>query len=94
MSGIEVELGYFALSELQSIRGKFGLPVERDLYFQPTRLSGHPFNAGHLQYDSGMQNARYERSALRSLKPLWHMGVPPYVDAREPQLNATNHLKS
>ena len=45
-------------------------------------FTGHPFNAGHLQYDSGMQNARYERSALRSLKPLWHMGVPPYVDAR------------
>jgi Protein of unknown function (DUF2958) len=39
VSGIEVELGYFALSELQSIRGKFGLPVERDLYFEPTRLS-------------------------------------------------------
>ena len=39
VSGIEVELGYFSLSELQSVRGKFGLPVERDLYFQPTRLS-------------------------------------------------------
>jgi hypothetical protein len=39
VSGIEVELGYFSLSELTSIRGKFGLPVERDLYFEPTRLS-------------------------------------------------------
>ena len=39
VSGLEVELGYFSLSELKSIRGKFGLPVERDLYFQPTRLS-------------------------------------------------------
>ena len=39
VSGIEVELGYFSLTELQSVRGKFGLPVERDLYFQPTRLS-------------------------------------------------------
>jgi hypothetical protein len=33
------ELGYFSLSELQSIRGAFGLPVERDMYFTPTPLS-------------------------------------------------------
>jgi hypothetical protein len=39
VSGVEVELGYFSLSELKSIRGKLGLPVERDLYFTPTRLS-------------------------------------------------------
>ena len=39
VSGVDVELGYFALSELQSIRGKFGLPVERDRFFAPTRLS-------------------------------------------------------
>jgi Protein of unknown function (DUF2958) len=39
VSGVEVELGYFSLSELQSIRGRLGLPVERDLYFAPTRLS-------------------------------------------------------
>ena len=39
VSGLEVELGYFSLSELTSVRGKFGLAVERDLYFEPTRLS-------------------------------------------------------
>ncbi len=39
VSGIEVELGYFSLSELTSIRGRLGWPVERDLYFTPTRLS-------------------------------------------------------
>jgi hypothetical protein len=39
VSGIDVELGYFSLSELKSVRGKLGLPVERDLHFQPTRLS-------------------------------------------------------
>ena len=37
--GFDVELGYFLLSELETLRGKFGLPVERDLHFQPTRLS-------------------------------------------------------
>jgi hypothetical protein len=39
VSGVEVELGYFSLSELTSIRGRLGLPVERDRYFTPTRLS-------------------------------------------------------
>ena len=39
VAGLEVELGYFSLSELKRIRGPFDLPVERDLYFEPTRLS-------------------------------------------------------
>jgi hypothetical protein len=39
VSGLEVELGYFSLSELTSVRGPFGLPIERDLYFEPIRLS-------------------------------------------------------
>ena len=33
------ELGYFRLSELQSVRGKMGLPVERDRHFSPAALS-------------------------------------------------------
>ena len=33
------ELGYFSLTELKSIRGKLGLPIERDRYFKPCRLS-------------------------------------------------------
>jgi hypothetical protein len=32
------ELGYFSLSELQNLCGPLGLPVERDLYWQPKRL--------------------------------------------------------
>ena len=32
-----VELGYVSLSELRSIRGPFGLTIERDLYFTPNR---------------------------------------------------------
>lgn len=31
--GHEAELGYFMLSELESARGPFGLPIERDLHF-------------------------------------------------------------
>ena len=39
VSGFEVELGYFSLSELESVRGPLGLPIERDLWFKPTPLS-------------------------------------------------------
>ena len=35
----EAELGYFSLAELEAIRLPFGLKIERDLHFQPTRLS-------------------------------------------------------
>jgi hypothetical protein len=33
------DLGYFSLSKLTSTRGKLGLPIERDRYFKPCRLS-------------------------------------------------------
>lgn len=39
IQGSEEELGYFSLLELQSVRGRLGLPVERDLYFKPTPIS-------------------------------------------------------
>ena len=37
--GFERELGYFWLSELESVRGPLGLPVERDLYWTPVPLA-------------------------------------------------------
>jgi hypothetical protein len=33
------ELGYFSLKELLANRGKLGMPIERDLFFEPCRLS-------------------------------------------------------
>ena len=39
VDGFEKELGYFSLSELESVRGPMGLPIERDLYFDPKPLS-------------------------------------------------------
>jgi hypothetical protein len=36
--GLEPELGSFSLSELAQVRGKLGLPVERDRWFTPTPL--------------------------------------------------------
>lgn len=39
VDGFAAELGYFSLSELESVTGPFGLKIERDLYFKPCRLS-------------------------------------------------------
>ncbi|MBN1489885.1 MAG: DUF2958 domain-containing protein [Phycisphaerae bacterium] len=38
VDGDDKELGYFSLAELQRIRGPLGLPIERDLYWQPKPL--------------------------------------------------------
>lgn len=40
--GFEVEMGYWSLSELEGTRGPWGLPIERDLWFEPTPLSQLP----------------------------------------------------
>src|SRR5512135_1210194 len=37
--GPEAEFGYFTLAELATTRSMFGLSVERDVYFEPCRLS-------------------------------------------------------
>lgn len=39
VDGFDKELDYFSLSELQSVKGGFGLPVEKDLWFKPAKLT-------------------------------------------------------
>jgi hypothetical protein len=39
VDGHEQELGYFSLNELEELSGPMGLAVERDIHFQPTKLS-------------------------------------------------------
>lgn len=36
--GLETELGYFSLKELQEYRGPLGIGIERDLWFKPKPL--------------------------------------------------------
>ena len=38
VDGLEQELGYVSIDELEQVRGHLGLHVERDLYFTPTRF--------------------------------------------------------
>jgi hypothetical protein len=47
VDGMEQELGYFLLSELQETTGPLGLPIERAINFEPTRLS--EIKRGHRQ---------------------------------------------
>ena len=37
--GLERELGYFSLQELESVKGQLGLGIERDISFKPIKLS-------------------------------------------------------
>ena len=37
--GLDHELGYFSLDELEAVRGPLGLPIERDLSFEHRPLS-------------------------------------------------------
>ena len=39
VEGLEKELGYFSLRELEGVRGPLGLPVERDLHWRPKTLA-------------------------------------------------------
>jgi len=40
--GAVKELGYFTLSELEKIKGPWGLKVERDMHFEPTKFIDCP----------------------------------------------------
>lgn len=38
VQGLESELGYFGLDELEELRGPMGMPIERDRFFDATPL--------------------------------------------------------
>lgn len=38
VEGQEEELGYFSLREMAKIKGPFGLKIEKDRYFEPTKF--------------------------------------------------------
>lgn len=39
VDGHKRELGYFSLGEMQGVKGRLGLGIERDLYWKPKPLS-------------------------------------------------------
>jgi len=42
VSGFDNEMGYFSLEELQSVKGRFGLGIERDLHFTDKKVKDIP----------------------------------------------------
>lgn len=42
VKGHEAEFGYFSIDELESLEGPFGLKVERDKFFVPTKVGDMP----------------------------------------------------
>lgn len=46
IDGFEKELGYFSLNEIEEIKGPYGLEIERDITFQPTKLKNLGFSYG------------------------------------------------
>jgi hypothetical protein len=66
VDGLERELGYFSLLELESITGPGGLRIERDLYFEPTPLSrlGSPVHPREQSFAPGFGRAPTPSSSL------------------------------
>jgi hypothetical protein len=69
------ELGNFSLSELQNVRGKMGLPVERDRHFTPKPLSelmnepDLPRSVRLVEFTQKLDSdLRLQKEALRVLK--------------------------
>jgi len=52
IQGIETELGYFTLEELESIHGPLGLAIERDMSFHPTSFSAIKKNENIYSFSS------------------------------------------
>ena len=48
VDGFEPEWGYYSLSELQSIKGRFGLGIESDLYFGNPKVKDVPALKGKV----------------------------------------------
>jgi hypothetical protein len=55
VKGFEAELGYFSLKELEGVRGHLGLPVERDKWFKPTKLSEVKKLEGYLEQEAKLK---------------------------------------
>jgi len=75
VDGNEPELGYFSLTELLEYRGTFGLPIERDLFWEPIPLAelyrqlGMAYHAPHreLLLSDSEQELRWEEALKASI---------------------------
>jgi len=85
VSGHEVELGYFSLSELAALEGHAGLRVERDRHFEPQPLSrvrqalarerGDPDGSSVREDAEELNEAAGDGPARRAPSPLERPGI-------------------
>ncbi|MEQ9617077.1 MAG: DUF2958 domain-containing protein [Phycisphaerales bacterium] len=70
VDGFEVELGYFSLGELESLRGPGGLTIERDRHFEPKPLSEvrREIEGDSIEDVSDSERAEDERVALNLIE--------------------------
>lgn len=76
-SNMPWELGYFDQKEIESVRGKLGLPVERDKWFKPQPLSVVKSNESIFKVDPPTPSP--EPSSTKSFEPLPIPPLPPPI---------------
>ena len=59
VQGMDSELGYFTLEELEEIHGPLGLAIERDMSFKPTSISTIKDNYHEFHYFRCHKNNRF-----------------------------------
>ena len=77
VSGLEVELDYVSLKELQEVKRSMGLQIERDLHFEPITLG--ELEERHRKHSFSPFQARL----LGVESQTWHLaGVypPPWLN--------------
>ncbi|KKL93186.1 hypothetical protein LCGC14_1877210, partial [marine sediment metagenome] len=80
VQGHEVELGYFSLKELESVRGPFGLNIERDRHFEPT-----PLSKVRAQLQEGKM--ALPRDSVKNALPVFASLIPKDTDSMEVSLS-------
>lgn len=64
------ELGRVSISELESVHGKLGLPVERDLYFMPTKtISAYAEQAPAIYLSAWHSSVKRPEQAMEMRRP-------------------------
>lgn len=68
VNGHDLEAGYFSLKDLESVRGPWGLPIERDLHFEPGPWT-------EVKRREGLDKG-FEGFGLAQLMPVFAKGCP------------------
>ena len=71
--GLEIELGYFSLSELKSVKGLLSLPIEQNLHFKPKSLQELMDKHRSDRGEWGKYPSWFSGTALIIIEWLWRL---------------------